>query len=538
MFHDKKKINVINMDQEFDQYMKMDWVKYGTRLKLKQFHELLHHLPRTSSISITSATQLQRELFTHKGAGTLIRRGFKIQKHDIDSVNIDLLRHQLKDHYLFKDVSLTLFLGSLHDCDIYCDEAYECIVIVKRMDYPFIVLFHAHKSALLNDVHEMIFENIMKDYEKFMWVIHHENVEKLWHFKKATGTLKSQDEIILWKGNNLEKVQSQYDSYRKVFQRDVGKRFYSTLKYSTKRRYSQKISNVGLIGARGYTGQELINIIARHPNLKLECVSSRELKGKKVENTDVTYSLIDPKDIKTFKVDAWILALPNLLSTNYVKEIETPVVDLSADHRFTDDWVYGLPELHRNKIKKQAKISNPGCYATGMQLALAPILTRIHPNPHIFGVSGYSGAGTTKSKYNDIDFLDKNIVPYKLQQHIHEKEVSRHLMPIQFTPHVSYHFRGIVLTIHVHLHGKSSKEQLIKAYKDFYINEPLVRVIEEIPNLKDIKNQHHVEIGGFSVHDDRAVIVCTIDNLLKGAATQCIQNLNLALEYPEFAGII
>ena len=511
MYDDQNnKINTINLDQEYETYLSKSWVKYGTRLKLKQFKELLTTLPRTSSISITNADQLQRELFTHKGSGTLIRRGYHINKYTMSTVNLELLKSKLSSFYLLDRISLDNFLKQLKTAVFYCDEAYDCISIVIPNKTPLVVAFITHKSALLHDVHELMFYSILQDYPDIVWFIHKDNPNKMWHFKQSTGTLMIEDEIGCFKGNC--DIQTEFSTYRGMF----------------KRNYS-----LGIVGGRGYTGTEIKTIIDGHPELELKIIGSRQ-EGN-------GFTKVTSDNIDTFDVDGWILALPNGESMPFTKKLEKKkkiIVDLSADNRFNDTWQYGLPELHRNKIKNSTRISNPGCYATGAQLGLAPLRTKVYPNCSVFGVSGYSGAGTTKSKYNDLAHISKNIIPYSLQQHMHEKEVSKHLLPIQFTPHVGEHFRGILLTIHCQLHGISSSAALLRTFKQFYENEALVKVDKEIPNLHDIQNTPYVSIGGFSVNGDRAVIIVTIDNLLKGAATQCIQNMNIAFGLPEYMGLI
>lgn len=161
--------------------------------------------------------------------------------------------------------------------------------------------------------------------------------------------------------------------------------------------------------------------------------------------------------------------------------------------------------------------------------------------PTIFGVSGYSGAGTTPSRKNDINVLKDNLIPYTLTNHIHEREISFHSKTnVAFIPHVGSWFQGISLTISVPLNGKQSIESINQIFKETYQNEKLIKVIDEIPEVKDIAGKHHIEIGGFTLSPlcDRLVYTTTIDNLLKGAATQALQNINLSLGLNEFQGIL
>src|SRR5690606_21254231 len=157
-----------------------------------------------------------------------------------------------------------------------------------------------------------------------------------------------------------------------------------------------------------------------------------------------------------------------------------------------------------------------------------------------FGVSGYSGAGTTPTERNDPDKLRDNLMPYALVDHLHEREVTRHLgTEVEFMPHVAPHFRGITLTANMHLHAPVSADAVEAAYRARYEDEPLIRVATDAPWVSRIAGRHGVEIGGFTVSADghRLVVVATLDNLLKGAATQALQNLNLAFGYPEVEGI-
>lgn len=217
------------------------------------------------------------------------------------------------------------------------------------------------------------------------------------------------------------------------------------------------------------------------------------------------------------------------------------MVDLSADYRFDDGWVYGLPEIHgRDAIRGARRIANPGCYATAGQLAVAPLRGRLAGDIHVFGVSGYSGAGTTPSRKNDPEALADNLMPYALTGHIHEAEMSRHLgEAVRFTPHVAEFFRGIVTTVHVRLADAATPEGLLALYREAYAGEALVDVVERIPEVRDGAGRPGAVVGGFAVGRDgrHAVIVSALDNLLKGAATQAMQNLALALGLEEMAGL-
>jgi N-acetyl-gamma-glutamyl-phosphate reductase common form len=309
--------------------------------------------------------------------------------------------------------------------------------------------------------------------------------------------------------------------------------------------------SVGIVGARGHTGAELIRLVAGHPRFELGYVSSRALAGQRVADHvdayrgEVRYSAPEPGALPSLGAEAVVLALPNGHAAACVAAFDAAgldpvIVDLSADYRFDDSWYYGLPELTRAMFGGQRRISNPGCYATAMQLAIAPMLDVLDGPVQCFGVSGYSGAGTTPSDRNDPDKLRDNLMPYALTGHVHEREASRRLgHPVEFMPHVAPHFRGITVTANLHLAQAFDCDQVVARYRGRYASEPLVRVLDDAPWVNRIAGAQHVELGGFTLSGDgrRLVVVATEDNLLKGAATQALQNLNLAFGLPEFTGI-
>ena len=313
---------------------------------------------------------------------------------------------------------------------------------------------------------------------------------------------------------------------------------------------------LGIVGARGYVGAELIRLVAGHPRFELAFVSSRELDGRRVADHnasyrgDLRYSAPAHETLPELGADAVVLALPNGKAAACVAAFDTAgmnpgfqqpvIIDLSADYRFDEAWYYGLPELTRARYAGERRISNPGCYATAMQLAIAPMRDALDGPAQCFGVSGYSGAGTTPSDKNDPDKLRDNLMPYALTGHVHEREVSRRLAhPVEFLPHVAPHFRGLTITANLHLSRSFTPEEVFARYRDRYAGESLVRVQEEAPWVSAIAGRHHVDIGGFTLSADgrRLVVVATEDNLLKGAATQALQNLNRAFGLDEFTGI-
>jgi N-acetyl-gamma-glutamyl-phosphate reductase len=308
---------------------------------------------------------------------------------------------------------------------------------------------------------------------------------------------------------------------------------------------------IGIVGARGYTGAELIRLIAAHPTLELAYVSSRELNGQRVQDNvdgyqgDLRYSSPTAEELPALDADVVVLALPNGKASAYVQAFDAAgkdpvIVDLSADYRFDNSWYYGLPELTREKWRGEKRISNPGCYATAIQLSVAPLKDLLAAPPVCFGVSGYSGAGTTPSDKNNPEKLRDNLMPYSLTGHMHEKETSWHLgIPVEFMPHVAPHFRGLTVTTNLYLSRALKREDILARFQQAYAGEKLVRVLDEAPWVSQVAGKHHAEVGGFTLSADgkRVVVVATLDNLLKGAATQAIQNINRAIGVDEYAAI-
>jgi N-acetyl-gamma-glutamyl-phosphate reductase len=309
--------------------------------------------------------------------------------------------------------------------------------------------------------------------------------------------------------------------------------------------------SIGIVGARGHTGAELIRLVAAHPALELAYVSSRELNGQRVEEHvegyrgELRYSSPAHEELPSLDADVVVLALPNGKASICVEAFDAAgkdpvIVDLSADYRFDNKWYYGLPELTRDKWRGEKRISNPGCYATAIQLSVAPLKDLLAAPPVCFGVSGYSGAGTTPSDKNNPEKLRDNLMPYSLTGHMHEKEASRHLgIPVEFMPHVAPHFRGLTVTTNLYLSRALKREDVLARFQRAYEGEKLVRVLDEAPWVSLIAGKHHAEIGGFALSADgkRVVVVATLDNLLKGAATQAMQNINRAIGVDEYTSI-
>ena len=313
------------------------------------------------------------------------------------------------------------------------------------------------------------------------------------------------------------------------------------------------MKRLALIGGRGYTGAELLGLLVDHPGIELAFASSGSQAGMPIKEACATWPneadefiSLTPDEAGRETADCWVLAVPNGAAKVWATAIEAAhpdavVLDLSADHRFDAGWVYGLPERFRTQLSRAKRISNPGCYATGTQLALLPLLGDLDGAPVVFGVSGYSGAGKTPSPNNDPERLRDNLIPYTLTGHVHETEVSHQLeRSVRFMPHVAPFFRGINLTIAVQLHTPGNHEQLLERYERFYSDEPRVKILDGIPNVQAVQGTPDCIIGGFVVdpRDPRRItLVAVLDNLLKGAASQALQNINLALGLSEHAGV-
>jgi N-acetyl-gamma-glutamyl-phosphate reductase len=310
---------------------------------------------------------------------------------------------------------------------------------------------------------------------------------------------------------------------------------------------------INLVGGRGYTGSELLGLIANHPDMDLGIASSRSHAGQSISSVcggwpddGRVFTQLEPPGVSEYPADAWVLALPNGLAERWVEEIragfsDSVILDLSADYRFDPRWTYGLAERFRDQIRNAKQIANPGCYATGSQLGLLPLKDQLVLAPVIFGVSGFSGAGKTPSPRNDPDKLRDNLIPYALSGHVHEKEISYQLgTEVRFMPHVAAFFRGISLTIAFELRSATSVDELIELFRNAYVGEARIRVCKEIPQVSAVQNTADVHIGGFTADERNPMqgsLVVVLDNLLKGAASQAMQNLNLALGMDENSGI-
>lgn len=600
-------ISEIFLDQEYDELMAQPWCQRGTRLKIKEGKKLLDTLPRTSSIAIIHPDDLQTELFTISGAGTLIRRGEKVEVasslseiKDLPAFKAALARGQSADKEVVASIDNYLQMLKDRPFKAYYDDAMSCLAIVLQPteSRPFAswVTLSITKPGWLTNTAENVFQAIEKGNSDLVWTVSKNDENLSWFFDRCDGSFCIDDVVLFWRGFRLEKYSelspildevqalgrislgepsaaendapsakatttknsSPSAQQTRAFSTSTRPRAFQSARPTQARTYvtetnpnpplgkknasADRPARVALIGARGYTGQALIDLINTHPYLDLTHVSSRELAGQKLKGYDkreVIYENLSPKDVrdlqKSGEIDCWVMALPNGVCKPFVEAVyegqkssnnKSVIVDLSADYRFDNTWTYGLPELtKRADIQQAHQISNPGCYATAAQLAIAPLVEHLGGQPTIFGVSGYSGAGTKPSPKNDVELLANNIIPYSLTDHIHEREIGHQLgVPVAFTPHVASWFRGIHHTINIPLNKTMTSRDIRQIYQERYAGEKLVKVIGEV-QVKSIMNQHGVEIGAFTVHSSgkRVVVCATIDNLLKGAATQCLR---------------
>lgn len=314
-----------------------------------------------------------------------------------------------------------------------------------------------------------------------------------------------------------------------------------------------------IIGASGYAGYELIKILSKHPKVDLKILNSRTNAGKKVKSvygdfSDSKLAFTDASFDEINKTDVVFLAMPHGEALGMVPKLKPKVIDLGPDYRFKDtkayekvygnkhskkiNAVYGLPELFKDEIKKANVIGNPGCYATASLLSALPI-DKLAKYVIFDCKSGYSGAGVKKSFVNDPENYTDNVLAYNISRHRHKYEIGQFLKTkVSFTPHVIPVFRGLMATTHILLKKNISIEKIKRVYKDYYKNKLFVKIVDNIPTLHDVQNTNYCVIGGFEIDEnDQLVIVSVIDNLLKGASGQAVQNMNLMFGLKESEGL-
>lgn len=334
---------------------------------------------------------------------------------------------------------------------------------------------------------------------------------------------------------------------------------------------------VGVVGATGYAGEEVIKILIRHKEVKiteLSAVIDKEepitsifpaLKGK----IDLICKKPDPAGMAK-NIDLVFLALPHRISMEVAPAFlaaKKLVIDLSADYRLDADvyktWygtehkdkgnipaaVYGLPELFYDRIKKAKLIANPGCYPTSVILGIAPALKKgiIETGCMIAdSKSGVTGAGRKPDLALSFSEVNENLKAYKANEHQHKPEIVKILSEVMgreidvvFTPHLIPMNRGILSTIYLRLNKKTDTKAVADLYRDFYKGRPFVRVSDDgkLPQTKDVTFTNFCDIG-VKVTGNTLIVVSCIDNLTKGAAGQAVQNMNIIAGFAETEGLI
>jgi N-acetyl-gamma-glutamyl-phosphate reductase len=336
-----------------------------------------------------------------------------------------------------------------------------------------------------------------------------------------------------------------------------------------------------VVGATGYTGTELVRLLSDHPQVRLVAVTSRSMAGKRFTEVfphlmghlnGLTLSLPDADAIAR-ESDCVFLATPHGVSANVAAEMlrrnpDLVIVDLSADFRLKDpaaygQWyghphphpellpraVYGLPEIEGDRLRGAHLIANPGCYPTSVILAVAPLLKLGLTDPASIiadSKSGVTGAGREPTMGTHFPEVNESLKAYGVTKHRHTPEIEQELSSIagaplfvNFTPHLIPINRGILSTIYASNPMGLTKKELLGHYHEFYKGRPFVRVYDSgLPEIRNVRGSNFCDIG-FEVdpRTKRIVLVSAIDNLLKGAAGQAVQNMNLAFGFPETEGL-
>ena len=337
--------------------------------------------------------------------------------------------------------------------------------------------------------------------------------------------------------------------------------------------------NVGIIGGSGYTGVELARILCNHPEVKITAATSRQFAGKPIASIfpnlknrlDLVYENSSPEQLCD-KADFFFAAVPHKTAMNIVPELLATgkkVVDLSADFRIKDiatyeEWyqrhssphlldkaVYGLPEIYRDSIVKSSLIANPGCYPTSIILGLAPLLRAEAIDPHTIiadSKSGTSGAGRAASVGTLFCEVHDGFKPYKVGRgHRHIPEIEQELsslagekIMISFTPHLLPISRGILSTVYATLNPEFNQSVILKLYKETYSTHPFIRLLDEdvFPATQYVRGSNFCDISfKIDTATNRIIIMTAIDNVVKGAAGQAVQNMNLMCGYDEVTGL-
>ncbi len=313
------------------------------------------------------------------------------------------------------------------------------------------------------------------------------------------------------------------------------------------------VKSVGIIGANGYTGSELVRVLAFHPNAELKFLYSRSNAGTKISEIypDLTNICEMSLTNQTQEVEILFLCLPHQeskkwLMENPVKE-NVLIIDIGNDFRLEGgfqqrNFIYGLPELYKNELKSAKSISNPGCFATAIQLALLPLANEnLLKDVYTTGITGATGAGQALSSTTHFTWRHDNISAYKSLTHQHVEEILKTLNPsnennveLHFVPWRGDFVRGIftssIFKCDLEL------EEIQEKYFSFYKNAPFVTLAEKPIDLKQVINTNRCVI--YIEKNKGAVVVhSAIDNLLKGASGQAVQNMNIAMDWEENTGL-
>jgi N-acetyl-gamma-glutamyl-phosphate reductase len=319
----------------------------------------------------------------------------------------------------------------------------------------------------------------------------------------------------------------------------------------------QKI-NIGIIGAAGYTGGELLRIVINHPNVNIAFAHSKSQVGKPVYathtdllgDTELTFSGEDIQNLlNQAELNAIFLCSGHGESKKFLDEYIVPetvkIIDLSTDFRDeSQGFTYGLPELQKEKIKTSDKIANPGCFATSIELAILPLASAglLREDVHVSAVTGSTGAGQSLSATTHFSWRNNNLSIYKAFTHQHLTEIKMSLRKLQagfdravnFVPYRGDFTRGIMANVYTPYSGTIEEARAL--YKNYYAEHPFTHVSDSPIDLKQIVNTNKCFIH-LEVHEGQLLISSIIDNLTKGASGQAVQNLNLIFGLPEDAGL-
>ncbi len=307
--------------------------------------------------------------------------------------------------------------------------------------------------------------------------------------------------------------------------------------------------NVGIIGGTGYTGGELIRILLNHPYVSIESIYSRSKGGALIHSVhdDLMESDLKFTDKIELGLDVYFLCLPHGETTPFLKKhpklTKSKIIDLSNDFRLKkrgNKFQYGLPELNRAQLHGQQLIANPGCFATAIQLALLPLAEDqlLTDDIHVSAITGSTGAGNKLLPTTHFSWRNNNASVYKAFEHQHLGEIGQSLNQLQkeksprinFIPYRGDFSRGIIASCYTKCNLSLTKVK--KLYKSFYKDHNFTHVVDDMVHLKQVVNTNKCYLN-ISKNGDRILIVSVIDNLIKGASGQAVQNLNLMFGWTE-----